>query len=140
MPYVQLPVSDIRISIPDLTVENTTVKREAYVSYMKYDNDAKRVVVDWVVQHFAAKADGSKGEYLGAVIPDYIRPNIADNNVMCDISTGAPIQPDENGEYPANVNYTGQYDFFYNLGESSPIIVNDVIRQFGLGITDWSKR
>lgn len=138
--YIELPKPQIRISIPDLVIDNTTIKRDAYCSEMEYDIDAKRVVVHWIVQHFSALEDGTKGEYLGQYIPDYVRPNIADNNTMCDITTGIPVQPDAEGNYPEGVNYTGQFDFFLNMGESSPIVVNTVIRQFGMGITDWSKR
>lgn len=138
--YIELPKPEIRISIPDLIIDGTTIKREAYCSQMEYDIDAKRVVVYWVVQHFSTMEDGTKGIYMGSYIPDYVRPNIADNTTMCDVTTGIPIVPDGEGNYPEGVNYTGQFDFFNYLGESSPILVNQVIRQFGMGITDWTKR
>lgn len=138
--YIQLPQLEIRISIPDLVVDNTVIKREAYCSRMEYNIDAKNVVVFWIVQHFSTQEDGTKGIYMGDFIPDYIRPNIADNTTMCDVTTGIPIQPDSEGNYPEGVNYTGQFDFFMNMGEYTPIVVNQVIKQFGQGITDWSKR
>lgn len=140
MAYTELPKQEIRITIPDLMVDGTQIKREAYCSRMEYNIDAKSVVVFWIVQHFATLEDGSKGSYLGKYIPDYIRPNIADNTTMCDVVTGIPLTPNEDGVYPEDINYTGQFDFFINLGEASPIIVNQVIKQFGQAIQDWSKK
>ena len=138
MPYVQLPKQQIRITIPDLTVGDTIIKREAYASRMEYDIDGERVLVNWIVQHFA-NDNGNKGEYLGNYIPDYVRPNIANNQTMCDITTGIPVEADADGNYPDNVNYTGQFDFFLNMGETTPIVVNSVIKQFGLAIVNWNK-
>lgn len=140
MPYVNLPSVEIRITIPDFVIDDTVIKREAYCSKMVYDNDAKSVSVYWVVQHFSVLADGTKGSYIGNNVPDYIRVNIADNSTMCDVTTGIPVYPDANGDYDPAVDYTGQYDFFNNMGENTPILVNQVIKNFGLLITDWNKK
>lgn len=138
--YTSLPFSEIRIQIPDLIIDNTVIKREAYCSRMEYNIEVKAVVVFWIVQHYSVLPDGNKGLYLGDVIPDYMRPNIADNNTMCDINTGEPIALDENGQYPETVNYTGQFDFFMYIGENIPIKVNEYIKNFGLMIQDWKKQ
>ena len=82
--YIELPKPEIRISIPDLVIDDTIIKREAYCSKMQYDIDAKNVIVFWIVQHFSVLEDGTKGEYLGQYIPDYVRPN---TNVVCNIKT-----------------------------------------------------
>lgn len=53
MGYIQLPKNEIRISIPILIQNNTSIAREAYLSNMNYDRDGERVILNWVVQHFS---------------------------------------------------------------------------------------
>lgn len=141
MGYIQLPKNEIRISIPILIQNNTSIAREAYLSNMNYDRDGERVILNWVVQHFSILENNEKGDYLGAIIPDYIRKLEANNLTMCDASTGIPIEPDQDGTYDSQtINYTGQYDFFSYLAENQEIIVNQFIRNFGMLVQDWSKK
>jgi hypothetical protein len=37
------------------------------------------------------------------------------------------------------VSWIGQYDFFNKMGESEPVLVHDVIKQFGMGLQNWEK-
>ena len=153
MAYVQLPNEEIRITIPNLVQNNTTIAREAYMISMVYDSGVKQVVINWGVQHFSINIDGTKGEYLGNIIPDYVRPTIAHNGTMCDITNGYPID----SRIPADAdltaveppapdyswfdgNYTGQYDFFAYLAQVQPIMVNQMVRNFGLMVANWTKR
>lgn len=115
---------------------------------MKYNQDKEFVSVQWVVKHYAKNADGSLGDYL-TVIPDYTKETIADNTTMCDVNTGIPIEKnypttDLEGnqvlDYDPNITYTGQYDFFAYVAEMKDIKVNKMIRDFGLMVTDWSKK
>lgn len=141
---VDFPKVDVRITIPNLVVDQTIIQREAYMAKMVYDRDAEQVRVEWIVQHFSDK-DGSKGEYLGSTIPDYLRPAIAGNNVMCDALTGYPIDPTPDSElgheYDSFIGeYVGQFDFFIYIAETMPIVVNTYLRTFGELITDWSRK
>ena len=108
--YTQLPVKNIDIDIPDLIIGDTTIKRSATLFDMKYNPSKKFVAVQWVVKHFA-NVNGKKGEAID-VIPDYTKETIADNDTMCDVSTGVPIEKNEFNEYDDSITYTGQYDFF----------------------------
>jgi hypothetical protein len=137
MSFIQLPKEEIRISIPKLIQDNTTIVREAYMSNLIYDNDAQTVTVNWIVQHFSELPNGDKGEALGAIIPDYIRKTVANNETMCNITSGVPLDPNDDGTYEGD--YTGQYDFFAYLGETQPIILNAMIRDFGARVANWIK-
>ena len=153
MAYIQLSKEEIRISIPNLVQNNTTIVREAYMQSMNYNTDAKQVIISWRVQHFSINIDGTKGDSLDNIIPDYTRETIAHNETMCDISNGYPIEPRVSidadltaVEPPApdyswfEGNYTGQYDFFAYLAETQPIMVNQMIRNFGLMVANWDKK
>ena len=137
MSFIQLPKEEIRISIPKLIQDNTAIVREAYMSNLIYDNDAQTVTVNWVVQHFSELPNGEKGETLGNIIPDYIRKTVAHNGTMCNITNGVPIDVNEDGTYEGD--YTGQYDFFAYLGETQPILLNNMIRDFGGRVATWTK-
>lgn len=135
MGYTQLPITEVRIEIPDLIINNTIIKREAYYSQLKDNTDSKTVCVDFIVQHFATDENNQKGEYIGYYIADYIRTITATNDSMCDLTNGVPIDNLDTFEG----SYTGQYDFFTYLRETQPILINQYLRNFGL-ITDWSKK
>jgi hypothetical protein len=148
MAKVELPKVEIRISIPNFEQDNTSIIREAYCSQLVYDTDSKIVRVLFAVQHFSELEDGTKGKYLGSILPDYIRAITASNETMCDVTNGYPIEKievgqDEEGnpifDYDPAINYTGQYDFFVYMGETQPIIIHDLIKSFGL-LTNWNVR
>lgn len=151
----QLPTNpvDIILDIPDVTIDATTFKRKAKVHAMIYNLSAKTVSVSWLVMYFAKNADGTYGDDLSGIIPPYTREQVATNQVPVNPVTGMPLDPEdikptvtinpETGEETVTESLTpwiGQYDFFNNMGENVPVKVNDVIRQFGQGITDWSKQ
>ena len=143
MPYQELPVSSIVIPIDDLVKGETRIKREAELFDMQYNPTQKRVTLQWIVKHYAATAENTKGEYL-SIIADYTKATTADNETMCDSTTGVPIEKIDIGEgvmdYDPLITYTGQYDFFYYMAENQPILVNQLIRQFGVMVTDWNKK
>ena len=152
----QLPTNpiDIVLEIPDVVIDATTLKRKAVVHSMIYNLSAKMVSVSWIVKHFAKNADGTYGDDLSAIIPPYTREQIATNQVPVNPVTGFPLDPEYikptivtdpiTGEVleviPSLTPWVGQYDFFNNMGENVPVKVNDVIRQFGQGLQDWSKQ
>jgi hypothetical protein len=147
MAYVQLTTPDIEISIPDIEIGQTLIKRKAKLFSLIYNKGSKEVSVAWIVQHYAATAGGF-GEYL-AFIPDWSKTSVADNSTMCDVTNGFPIYKieigqDENGnpiyDYDPSINYTGQYDFFSHLAETQPVLIHAMIIQFGNNVVTWDKR
>jgi hypothetical protein len=147
MAYVQLTTPDIEISIPDIEIGETLIKRKAKLFSLIYNKGSKEVSVAWIVKHFASTADGF-GEYL-SFIPDWSKTSVADNTTMCDVTNGFPIYKiivgqDENGNdilnYDPAINYTGQYDFFCHLAETQPVLIHAMIIQFGNNVASWDKR
>jgi len=146
MAYVQLPSQEIEIAIPDIEIGQTVIKRKAKLFSLIYNKGSKEVSVAWIIQHYAATAEGF-GEYLG-FIPDWSKTSVADNTTMCDVTNGFPIQmievgQDEDGDpifdYDPAINYTGQYDFFSNLAQTQPVMIHQMIIQFGNLVESWVK-
>ena len=146
MAYVQLPVQEIEIAIPDIEIGQTVIKRKAKLFSLIYNKGSKEVSVAWIVQHYAATAEGF-GEYL-SFIPDWSKTSVADNTTMCNVTNGFPIQKivigqDENNvdilDYDPAINYTGQYDFFSNLAQTQPVMIHEMIMQFGNLVESWVK-
>lgn len=146
MPYIQLTTPEIEIEIPDIEIGQTLIKRKAKLFSLIYNKGSKEVAIAWTVQHYAAAAD-SYGDYL-SFIPDWSLTSVADNTTMCDVTNGFPINKievgqDENGnpimDYDPAINYTGQYDFFCQLAETQPVMIHQMIIQFGNNVTSWEK-
>jgi hypothetical protein len=127
----------IVMNIPDLVKGNTTIKRKAQLKSMFYNPCDSVLNLVWAVKHYSEDDNGNYGDYLGAFIPDFIKPTTADNTVMVNTSTGAFVYKDSNGNYP-NVLYIGQFNFFQRLAQYQPIIVNNLILQYGQA-TNWSE-
>lgn len=134
----QLPTNpvDIILDIPDVTIDATTFKRKAKLFALIYNMSTKQVSISWVVSHYAKNPDGSYGDSLSQIIPDYSKEQIATNNVPVNPITGHPIDP---ASIDDNTDYIGQYDFFNNMGENVPVKVHDIIKEFGLGLQNWEK-
>ena len=151
MPLLQTNPVDIVLEIPDVQIGSTTVKRKAKLHALIYNMQSKSVSISWVVTMYAKNQDGSYGDEMSALIPSYTKEQVATNDVPVNPQTGFPIDPQsimpvitpqENGDAivtPSTVEWVGQYDFFNAMGENTPIKVHDVIRQFGLGATNWDK-
>lgn len=147
MAYTQLPAQEIEIEIPSIEIDQTIIKRKAKFFSLIYNRESKEVALAWIVKHYAATANGY-GEYL-SFINDWGKTSVADNTTMCDVTNGFPIYKivigqDENGEdildYDPAINYTGQYDFFSNLAETQPVLIHQMIIQFGNNIVSWDKK
>jgi hypothetical protein len=154
MPLLPTKPVDIVLEIPDVVIDATTLKRKAKLFALIYNMNTKQVSISWTVCHYAADDDGSYGADLSSFIPSYSKEQIATNEVPVNPVTGFPLDPEDikptivtdpiTGEVleviPSLTPWVGQYDFFNNMGENVPVKVNDVIRQFGQGLQDWSKQ
>lgn len=149
MPLLQIETPQLEIEIPDFITAETVIKRSATLFSMIYNQFTKQLSITWTVRHFAKNSDGSKGDYLGPVIPDWSKTSIADNTTMCDVANGHPIykidtsEVDEEGnpilDYDPEITRMGQYDFFWNLAQTQPISVHAMIINFGGLIVSWEK-
>jgi hypothetical protein len=147
MAYINLPPVEIEIEIPSIEIDETIIKRKAKLFSLIYNKSSKEVALAWTVKHYAATATGY-GAYL-TFIPDWSLTSVADNTTMCDVTNGFPIYKivvgqDENGndilDYDPAINYTGQYDFFSNLAETQPVMIHQMMIQFGNQVISWDKR
>ena len=129
-------VVNIVIPIPNVIINNTTLRRTATLFTMTYNQSAQTVVLNWTIKFYSDSA-GTCGAYLGAVIPDYSKEVVASNASFVNPSTGAFVIPDSKGNYP--MNYMGQYDFFNYIAETQPLKVHSLIRQYGYQILSWDK-
>ena len=130
MPQIFYPSEPITLLISNYQVEETIIKRKAVLQTMLYDQMHKELTLVWSVQFYAQNADGSYGESMVLTIPSQTKKSIADNTTYVNPSNGEIIQPSE------GVDYMGQYDYFYMLADTTPLIVNDMIRQYGAAV-DW---
>jgi len=147
MAYVQLTTPEIEIEIPSIEIGSTVIRRKAKLFSLIYNKGSKEVAIAWTVQHYAATTADGYGEYL-AFIPDWSKTSVADNSTMCNVTNGFPIQmiqlgQDEDGDplygYDPAINYTGQYDFFCQLAETQPVLIHQMIIQFGNNVVSWEK-
>jgi len=147
MAYINLPPVEIEIEIPSIVIDETTILRKAKCFSLVYNRNSQEVALAWTVKHYAATATGY-GEYL-SFIPDWGLTSVADNTTMCDVTNGKPIYKivvgqDENGndimDYDPAINFTGQYDFFSNLAETQPVMIHQMMIQFGNDVVSWDKR
>lgn len=144
MPKTNISTPQISIDIPDAEYGDTVIKRKAVLFNMNYNQSVKQLVLQWQVKHFA-DVNGTAGDPI-TLIPDWTKETIADNTTMCNAANGYPMEPlaagdpnaDENG-YPKDMNYMGQYDFFYALAAQQPITVHPLIIQFGQLVQSWEK-
>lgn len=134
----QLPTNPVKIvlEIPDVTIDQTTIKRKAELFALIYNMATKQVSISWIVTHYAANADGTYGNDLSAFIPSYSKEQIATNDIPVNPTTGIPIDPSTIDE---STEWVGQYDFFNDMGENTEIKVHAIIRQFGSGLLNWDK-
>lgn len=134
LPYtvISYPTPQITIPISDVVVNNTIVKRKATLFTMIYNQQSKTLSLSWTVNFFANN-NGEYGESISNIAPSYTRETIADNTTLVNLSTGAIL------DNPTG-NVMGQYDWFFMIATTQPIIVNDMIRQYGLNVTNWDKR
>ena len=122
----------ITIDISDVTINNTVLKRKATLFTMIYNQKSKTLVLNWTVS-FYANNNGDYGESMSAIAPSYSRETIADNTTFVNPVNGNIL------ENPTGV-VMGQYDWFYMIAETQPVLVNNMIRQYGLNVSNWDKR
>jgi len=134
----------IELNIPDVVIDSTILKRKAKLFTMIYNQNSKSLTLNWTVSFFANDG-GNYGEPL-SFIPSYSKESIADNTTAVNPATGQIISMvdilDADGNVTGQdyaIDWMGQYDFFNMLAENQPIQVHDMIRQYGIGVSNWDK-
>jgi hypothetical protein len=120
---------NLYINISDVQISNIPIKRKAKLGTMIYNMEYKTVSLSWIIEHYSS-VDGEYGEHINSFIPDKSKVITADDEVMVNSTTGEFVYKDEFGNYP-DVLYCGQYTFFNKLAKHQPLIVADLIRQYG---------
>ena len=123
----------IVLEIPDVVIDGTVLKRKASLFTMTYNLGKLYVSLSWEVSYWATNPDSTYGEQL-TFIPKYTKESVADNTTKVD-STGTIVPPNPDGTYPPGV--IGQFDFFNNVAENVPVLVNTLIRQYGEAVKEW---
>lgn len=123
----------IVIDIPSDTINNTVLHKTATLFTMIYNQGNKSLSLTWTVKHYA-DSSGKKGQYIGDIAPDYSITSTADNDVKVTFPDGVIIE----GE--PTVDWVGQYDYFNYAARKAPILVHEMIKQYGKGISNWKKR
>lgn len=134
---IEYDATPITILIPDFVVGETVIKRKAELFTMTYNQNAKTLSLTWTVKCYA-DSSGLYGAYIGAMIPDYSRESIADNQTAVDPTTGAILTSDSTGNY--NMDWMGQYDWFHMVSELHPLHVANLIRNYGAMMINWDKK
>jgi hypothetical protein len=137
MPYIPYTPVDIVLEIPDIVLASTIIKRKAKMLTMIYNQAYLTLTVAWQVQHYADDS-GQYGQYIGAQVADKLKETIADNEVIVDAQTG-DILTDTSvccDDVTNCLNCMGQYDWFNMIGETTPVIVHELIRKYGEQ-ADW---
>ena len=123
----------IVIDIQSDTINNTILHKTATLFTMIYNQGNKSLSLTWTVKHYADSL-GKKGKYIGDIAPDYSITSTADNDVKVTFPDGVIIE----GE--PTVDWVGQYDYFNYAARKAPILVHNMIKQYGAGVSNWKKR
>ncbi len=127
--YITTPIT---LEIPDLVINNTILKRKAICIRMTFEQSIKQVSVRWGVRYYADTL-GSYGKELSNTFDPYEIEAVADNKTFVDPATGV-IEDNPTG------NVMGQYDWFFMIASMHPIVVNEMIRQYGMSVQNWNKK
>jgi len=128
----------ITLELQDLVIGKTTVKRKATLLSLVYNTKLRQVVLNWEVSHYVNEEDGSYGECLSYLIPNYLKESVANDAVYVNSGSGEILNNFDPTLNP-DQEYCTQFEWFYNMGENIPVKVHDVIRYYGMGIENWNK-
>lgn len=141
MPRIDFPSPGILIPIEGLyTIGENQYERRLKVKNMKEDFEDKIVIVDLQMLFYQ---NNELVETSKLVKPINVSIT-ATNEELCDAMTGqvlcftkdeyidGVLNPALLNEDGTEKNYSPQYDWFFNLGETTPIVVHDFIKSFAL--------
>ena len=128
----------ITLELEDLKIGETVIKRKANLISLVYNVKLRQVVLNWEVVHFVKEQDGTYGECISYLIPNYLKESVANDSIFVNPGTGEILNEFDPG-IGTNQEYCTQFEWFYNMGENIPTKVHDVIRYYGAGIENWDK-
>lgn len=141
MAHLTYETPTIEIEISDRIINNTKLKRKARLHTMIYNQINKSLVLSWEVTYFS-DANGEYGDIINVSgILKYSQESIADNRTIVDVSTGIILNPEDEildedgvktGTWLDIDNTMGQYDWFYMMAETQPLMVHELISAYGI--------
>lgn len=127
------------VPISDLTIGGTVIKRKAQLNYLLYQPVNKFLTISVQIVSFAANQDGSYGaQFDENLVHSYEKTFTAKNGEnIVDVATGLYLC-DSGQEYiNGNLNpllegknYAEEFDFYDNLANTTPVIIDDMIKNF----------
>lgn len=139
MPYVEYTYSPIIINLSNKIIGSTILKRKAQVNELLISPVSGRVIVSITVLPFSQDANDAYGVALDGNT-NIIRQTLsftADNNQLVDVADGSVLGPasllddpqSEDEGHPLNgKTYMREFDYLMQISESTPIIINQLIR------------
>lgn len=147
MAHLTYSTPQIEIEITDKVIGGTILKRKATLHTMIYNQASKALSLSWVVKYFA----DDSGDYGAAInvpgIATYSQESIADNRTVVDVATGTILEPEDEildvdgertGTWPGVDDTMGQYDWFYMMAETNPLMVHELISAYGMN-ANWDE-
>jgi hypothetical protein len=135
------------VDISDYKIGATTIKRKAELNFLLYQPRDKMLTISVQVVPYAADEKNAYSDRLddGANFKSIEKTFTAKPGVnLVDVSTGMYIcdpadefTVDEKGNAVLNPllvdkNYADEFDFYDHLANASPVIINDLIKNFVL--------
>lgn len=148
MAHLTYNTPQIEIEITDKVIGGTILKRKATLHTMIYNQATKALSLSWVVKYFANDSEDYGDMISVPGIVSYSQESIADNRTTVNVLTGEILKPEDEiietiegvetrtGTWDGVDNTMGQYDWFYMMAETQPLMVHELISAYGLN-ADW---
>ena len=129
----------LTVEIGDLVIGQTIIKRKAQLNYMLYQPVNKFLTVSVQILSFASNQDGSYGaQFDENLIHSYEKTFTAKmQENLVDVTTGFYLCDSASEYVNGNLNpvlegkdYAEEFDFYDNLANTTPEIINDMIKNF----------
>lgn len=126
--------TDIFLPIPGtITIAGQEVKRTICIVSLQYNIENKNITIEGVISF----TDLEDNPIQTKLIRPYSVRMLADNTHYCDMEgvtlcDVANAELEENALTLSTTPHMREYEWFYLLANTQPIIVNDLIRQFFL--------
>lgn len=133
MPLITLPQTEIIIDIPGtMQIGEEVFTRKIKVINLEYSCENKSVITQASINFYDANGEPVTSSLF---IHSYGVSMVADNSVYCDMAgmvLCSKAQAEANPTLVESKDYMPQFDWFYNVASSAPIVLNEMIKQFYL--------
>ncbi len=130
---------DIVVTIPDVVLGDTILKRKATFETLIYNKKSDSLSVGWLIEYFGNNAGdyGDKIDLKG--VSSYGSELVAAQNSFIDLATQqlfyeADLQKDADGVVTDSRNYTTEFEFYNMVAETQTVNIHSLIRASALKI------